>query len=123
MKAMVCTKYGTPDVLQLKEVAKPAPKDNEVRIRILAATVGPADCAFRKGDPFIVKLIYGLRRPKYPILGTELSKNSARTKSSNQWRFRIGRYLCGTACQVLRGRGYRGMQYNQCRIGEVTGSR
>jgi NADPH:quinone reductase-like Zn-dependent oxidoreductase len=73
MKAMVCTTYGSPDVLQLKEVAKPTPKDNEVLIKVHAAVVGPADCAFRKGDPFIVKLIYGLARPKFAILGVEFA--------------------------------------------------
>ena len=65
MKAIVCTTYGSPDVLQLKEVAKPTPKDNEVLIKVHAAVVGPADCAFRKGEPFIVKLMYGLARPKF----------------------------------------------------------
>lgn len=72
MKAIVCTKYGSPDVLQLQEVGKPTPKDNEVLIRVHAAVVTPSDCAFRKGDPFIIKLMYGLRKPKYSILGVEL---------------------------------------------------
>lgn len=73
MKAIVCTKYGTPDVLQLKEVDLPTPKDEDVRIRIHAAIVTPSDCAFRKADPFMVRFLYGLRRPKYAILGVELS--------------------------------------------------
>jgi NADPH:quinone reductase-like Zn-dependent oxidoreductase len=73
MQAIICPTYGSPDVLQLKEVAKPTPKDNEVLIRILAAVVGPADCAFRKGEPFIVKLIYGLARPKFAVLGVEFA--------------------------------------------------
>ena len=73
MKAIVCTTYGSPDVLQLKEVAKPTPKDNEVLIKVHAAVVGPADCAFRKGEPFIVKLMYGLARPKFAILGVEFA--------------------------------------------------
>jgi NADPH:quinone reductase-like Zn-dependent oxidoreductase len=73
MKAIVCTQYGSPDVLQLREVEKPTPKDNEVLIRIHATTVGPADCAFLKGDPFIVRIMYGLTKPKFDILGTELA--------------------------------------------------
>jgi NADPH:quinone reductase-like Zn-dependent oxidoreductase len=73
MQAIVCTTYGSPDVLQLKEVAKPTPRDNEVLIKVHAAVVGPSDCAFRKGDPFIVKLIYGLARPKFAILGVEFA--------------------------------------------------
>lgn len=72
MKAMVCTKYGSPDVFQLQGVDTPIPNDHEVRIKIHAASVGPADCTFRKGSP-IVKLVYGLKRPKNPIFGTELS--------------------------------------------------
>ncbi|GGF67722.1 alcohol dehydrogenase [Paenibacillus albidus] len=73
MKAIVCTKYGTPEVLQLKEEALPVPKDDEVRIRIHAAIVTPSDCAFRKADPFAVRLMYGFRRPKNAILGVELA--------------------------------------------------
>src|SRR5687767_6772377 len=73
LKAIVCTQYGPPDVLQLQEVAKPAPKDNEILIKVHASVVGPADCAFRKGEPFIVKIIYGLQRPKFSILGAELA--------------------------------------------------
>ncbi|KRF38588.1 NAD(P)-dependent alcohol dehydrogenase [Paenibacillus sp. Soil787] len=73
MRAIVCTKYGTPDVLQLKEVEKPTPKDNEIRIKMHAAIVTPSDCAFRKADPFIVRLMYGLTRPKHAIFGVELA--------------------------------------------------
>jgi NADPH:quinone reductase-like Zn-dependent oxidoreductase len=58
MKAMVCTKFGPPDVLQLKEVAKPAPKDNEVLIRIYPTTVTAADCELRG-----LKLPIALRLP------------------------------------------------------------
>jgi NADPH:quinone reductase-like Zn-dependent oxidoreductase len=72
MKAIVCTKYGSPDVLQLTEVEKPFPGDNEVLIRVYAAVVTPADCAFRKGDPFISRFFSGLRKPKF-IPGDELA--------------------------------------------------
>jgi NADPH:quinone reductase-like Zn-dependent oxidoreductase len=73
MQAILCTRYGTPEVLQLQEIATPTPKDNELLIRIHAATVGPADCAFRKGDPFIIRLIYGLNRPRMPLLGSDFA--------------------------------------------------
>lgn len=64
MKAIVLEKYGPPDVLQLKKVEKPTPKNDEVLVRIQAATVTPPDCAFRSGEPFIARLFSGLMRPK-----------------------------------------------------------
>ncbi len=70
MKAIVCTKYGSPDVLQLQEVEKPAPEDNEVLIRMYAAPVSTADVMMRKGTPFYARLFLGLRRPKRPVPGT-----------------------------------------------------
>jgi NADPH:quinone reductase-like Zn-dependent oxidoreductase len=73
MKAIVCTKYGPPDVLQLQEVEKPVPKDNEVLIKVHATTVTTAEMATRKGEPLIVRFFSGLTKPKDNILGVELA--------------------------------------------------
>ena len=80
MKAIVCTKYGPPDVLQLKEVEKPTPKDNEILIKIHAATVTMGDCEIRglrfsRLLNFLIRLAVGFRGPrkKYSILGQELA--------------------------------------------------
>lgn len=73
MKAVVHTKYGPPDVLLLKEVEEPVPKDNEVLIRVHATTVNRTDCGFLRAEPFIVRFFSGLLRPKATILGSELA--------------------------------------------------
>jgi len=74
MKAIVCTKYGPPEVLQLKEVEKPTPKNNEVLIRIFTVTVGTEDPLHRKGEPyFLVRVFIGFTKPKKSILGTEFA--------------------------------------------------
>src|SRR5687768_14322932 len=72
MKAVVYTTYGTPDVLQISEVPSPTPKNYEVLIRIHAAAVTTTDCNLRGGDK-LMRLVFGLRRPKRPILGTEFA--------------------------------------------------
>jgi len=73
MKAIVYTKYGPPDVLQLKEIAKPIPKDNEVLIKIHATTVNRTDCATIRGKPFFMRIVTGLFKPKKQIPGTEFA--------------------------------------------------
>ena len=78
MKAIVCTKYGSPDVLQLQEVEKPTPKDNEVLIEIRAAAVTVSDCIVRSGKVNILlwipmRIFVGFRRPRRSILGLELA--------------------------------------------------
>src|SRR5512135_2124330 len=79
MKAIVYTNYGSADVLHLQEVEKPTPKDNEVLIKVHASSVTAGDCNARgfvfvpPGFGFLSRVMFGLRKPKQPILGTELS--------------------------------------------------
>ena len=78
MKAIVCTKYGPPDVLQLKEVEKPTPKDNEVLIKIFATTVTSGDVRIRSFTVpplfwLLARIRLGFRKPKRPILGMDLA--------------------------------------------------
>lgn len=78
MRAVVCTAYGPPDVLRLRDVPKPRPKDDEVLVRIRATTVSAADCELRRFDfaPWIwvpMRLGLGIRRPRRRVLGQELA--------------------------------------------------
>src|SRR5581483_10085669 len=73
MKAIVYTHYGSPDVLQLKEVAKPTPKDDEVLIKVYAASANAGDWHLLRGIPFLVRLVSGVLKPKNIILGADIA--------------------------------------------------
>ncbi len=73
MKAIKFTNYGSPDVLQLKEVAQPIPKDDEVLVKIRAASVNALDWHILRGEPFLQRLESGILRPKTEILGADIA--------------------------------------------------
>lgn len=73
MKAIICPAYGSPDILRLQEVAQPTPKANEVLVKIHAASVNAADWHLLRADPFLVRLMFGLFKPKVQILGSDIA--------------------------------------------------
>ena len=74
MKAVLQDRYGPPEVLRIGEVEKPEPKDGEVLIRVMASTVTQTDAHLRAPDPFVWRLLRGIRRPnRWPTLGVELA--------------------------------------------------
>ncbi len=73
MKAIVFTEYGSPDVLQLKEVEKPRPNEDEVLVKIHAAAANPLDWHFMRGEPFLARLENGLQKPRNTRLGADIA--------------------------------------------------
>jgi len=73
MKAIMYKKYGPPDVLEVKEVEKPIPTDNQVLVKIHAASVNFGNLVLLKGEPFLARFAFGLLKPKYPIPGGDMA--------------------------------------------------
>ncbi|MEI1278176.1 NAD(P)-dependent alcohol dehydrogenase [Leptospira venezuelensis] len=95
MKAIVYEKYGSSDVLQYKEVQKPTPKDNEVLVRVKAASVNAADWRMMKADPFLVRFYAGLFKPKkISVLGADVA-GTVEAVGENVTKFRPGDEVFG----------------------------
>ncbi len=73
MKAIVYPRYGSPDVLKLQDIEKPSPPDDEVLVRVSASSVNPYDWHFMRGEPYLLRLMSGLRQPKIPRLGADVA--------------------------------------------------
>ncbi len=101
MKAIVYNQYGPPDVLQLKEVEKPIPKDDEVLVKIQAAAANPLDWHFMRASPFIIRFISGLLKPKPKnrILGADIA-GQVEAVGTNVKQFKAGDEVYG---EVSRG--------------------
>jgi len=94
MKAIVYEKYGPPDVLQLKEIEKPVPKENEVLIKARAASITFGDLAAVKGEPFMVRFTLGLREPKYKTPGKDVA-GKVEAVGTNIKEFKVGDAVFG----------------------------
>lgn len=73
MKAILFTRYGSPDVLQVTEVEKPVPNENQVLIKVMAASANPLDWHRMRGEPFLARMGEGLRKPQDPRLGADVA--------------------------------------------------
>lgn len=103
MKAIVYTRYGPPEVLQLREVETPAPQEGEVLVKVRAASVNYSNAAFVGGKPYIVRLMgAGLFNPKYKILGTDIAGRVAAV-GVNANQFHPGDEVFGDLSECGRG--------------------
>ncbi len=95
MKAAVYNRYGPPDVVQIKEVEKPVPTDNEVLIKVRAASVNPLDWHFMRGTPYILRIQAGLRKPKDKRLGVDVA-GQVEAAGRNVTQFKPGDEVFGS---------------------------
>src|SRR5713101_5319230 len=102
MKAIVRHTYGSPDVLELEEVAKPTPKDDEVLIKVHAASVNAVDWHMLRADPFLARLDGGLLTPRNKILGFDVA-GRVEEVGSNARQFHPGDDVFGNLFELRGG--------------------
>ena len=94
MKAATHTRYGPPDVVRVREVNKPAPRANEILVKVHATTVNRTDSATRAAKPFFARFITGLIRPKVTVLGNEFA-GQVEAAGSGVTSFEVGDRVFG----------------------------
>lgn len=130
MKAIVYDNYGPPDVLRFEEIEKPAPADDEVLIKVRAAAVNPLDWHFVRGSPSFARLFMGLRKPKSPRMGADVSglieavgRNVARLKPGEAvfgtCRGAFAEYVC--APESTLARNPRDVTFEQAACAPIAG--
>jgi NADPH:quinone reductase-like Zn-dependent oxidoreductase len=95
MKAIVCDKYGSPDALRCEEIEKPTAGDDEVLIKVRAASVNPLDWHLKRGTSYIIRPITGLRKPRDPRLGVDVA-GQVEAVGRNVTQFKPGDEVFGT---------------------------
>ncbi|WP_297704228.1 NAD(P)-dependent alcohol dehydrogenase [uncultured Eudoraea sp.] len=98
MRALIFKKYGSPEVLQLKEIAKPTPRENEVLVKIHATAVNDYDWSLIRGKPYLYRLLFGILKPKHQIPGMELA-GTIEELGANVNLFKIGDAVYGDISQ------------------------
>ncbi|HSS96505.1 MAG TPA: alcohol dehydrogenase catalytic domain-containing protein [Terriglobales bacterium] len=94
MKAVVYTQYGSPDVLEVRDIKKPVPNDDQVLIKVRAASINPLDWHFIEGTPYIMRMGTGLRKPKDPRLGVDMA-GEIEAVGKNVTQFKVGDEVFG----------------------------
>ncbi len=102
MKAFVYERYGSPDVLELRDVDVPEPGDEQVLVRVRAASVNPYDWHFMRGQPYFMRLFVGLRKPKRTCLGADVA-GVVEAVGTNVTRFRKGDEVFGDIAENTTG--------------------
>jgi len=94
VKAIVCTEYGPASALQIKEVTRPVPKENEVLVKVHATAINDYDWSMVRGRPYLYRLLFGISKPKRPIPGMELA-GTVQAVGANATLFDIGDAVYG----------------------------
>ncbi|MFT5668097.1 MAG: 2-desacetyl-2-hydroxyethyl bacteriochlorophyllide A dehydrogenase [Vicingaceae bacterium] len=95
MKAAIVTIYGKPEVLQLREVEKPSPKEDQILLKIHTSSVTSGDARIRRADPYAIRLIFGFKRPRKSILGVVVA-GEVESVGSKVSKFKVGDKVFGT---------------------------
>ena len=101
MKAIVQDRYGSPGVLELKELEKPVVKDREVLMRVHAAAVNPLDWHFVRGQPYVARVAFGLPKPKVRVRGVDVAR-VVHPWFLLSWRARCHRWCARGSVRSLR---------------------
>lgn len=96
MKAIVYTRYGSPDVLKVQDIEKPVPNDDQVLVKVHAAAANPLDWHFMRGTPLFMRMDSGLRKPKNPRLGADLA-GTVEAVGKNVTEFKVGDEVFGSS--------------------------